>query len=594
VRKLNTSRQSAENKNRITALYERLSKEDKTQGDSVSIVNQKAILEDYAIRNGFTNIQHFADDDYSGTNWERPAWKALIAEVEAGNVSTVIVKDMSRFGRDYLQVGFYTEVMFRKHGVRFIAVSNNIDSDNKESTEFAPFLNLMSEWYARDISRKISSAFQAKGNSGKPLTSTPIYGYKKDPNDKDKWIIDEEAAAVVRRIFQMTIDGLGPAQIARVLHDEKILRVSCHLAKNEPRQLSEQTLANPYYWESSTVARILEKPEYAGHTVNFKTSRESYKDKNSKYNDKDDWKFFYNTHEAIVDQETFDAAQKLRKVKRRTNDYGEANPLTGIVHCADCGRRMHNHRRSTDSYECSTYNISKKRYDTQCSMHFIRTEVLRELVLDSIRQICGYVKENQAEFIEIVRAESILRHGEAAKSQKKTIAKNQRRIAELDLLFKKAFEQNATGKLSDSRYEQMTADYENEQATLVAQTAEMQAELDDFTADGENVESFIDLVKKYTEFTELTAAMLNSFVSRIDVHEATKNEWGERMQTVDIHFNFIGNFVTPIEETPLTPEEQKEVERKRARRIKQREYDKRNYWKKKAEQEQAAKAGNPA
>ena len=584
---MNTSRQSTENKNRITALYARLSVDDAADGTSNSIVNQQKILEDYAAKNGFTNVRFFADDGYSGTRWDRPSWTELIAEVEAGNVGAVIVKDMSRVGRDYLQVGFYTEVMFRKHNVRFIAVCNNIDSDNKESAEFAPFLNLMSEWYARDISRKISSAFQAKGNSGKPLTSTPIYGYKKAPNDKDKWLIDEEAAAVVRRIFQMTIDGLGPAQIARVLYDKKILRVSCYLAKNEPRQLSEQTLVNPYYWESSTVARILEKPEYAGHTVNFKTSRESYKDKNSKYNDKEDWKFFYNTHEAVVDQETFDAAQKLRKVKRRTNDYGEANPLTGIVHCVDCGRRMHNHRRSTDSYECSTYNITQKRYDAQCSMHFIRTEVLRELVLDSIRQICGYVKKNQAEFIEKVRAESILRHGEAAKSHKKTIAKNQRRIAELDLLFKKAFEQNATGKLSDNRYEQITVDYENEQATLIAQTAEMQSELDEFTADGENVESFIDLVKKYTEFTELTAAMLNSFVSRIDVYEATKNEWGERLQTIDIHFNFIGNFTVPTPETPLTSEEEKELDKLRAKRIRQREYDKRNYWKKKAELAQA-------
>jgi DNA invertase Pin-like site-specific DNA recombinase len=573
---MNTLRQSAENKNRITALYARLSVDDATDTTSNSIINQQKILEDYAAKNGFTNARFFADDGYSGTRWDRPSWTELIAEVEAGNVQTVITKDMSRVGRDYLQVGFYTEVMFRKHGVRFIAVCNNIDSDNKESAEFAPFLNLMSEWYARDISRKISSAFQAKGNSGKPLTSTPIYGYKKDPNDKDKWLIDEEAAAVVRRIFQMTVDGLGPAQIARVLHDEKVLRVSCHLAKLSPRKLSEDTLANPYFWETSSVARILEKPEYAGHTVNFKTSRESYKDKNSKYNDKEDWKYFLDTHEAIVDQETFNAAQRLRKVVRRPNDYGDANPLTGIVHCVDCGRRMHNHRRSTDSYECSTYNISKKRYVTQCSMHFIRTEVLRELVLDSIRRICGYVKENQAEFIEKVRAESILRHGEVAKSQKKTIAKNQRRIAELDLLFKKAFEQNATGKLSDSRYEQMTADYENEQATLISQTAEMQSELDEFTADGENVESFIDLVKKYTEFTELTAAMLNSFVSRIDVHEATKNEWGERMQTVDIHFNFIGNFVAPIEETPLTSEEQKELDKLRAKRIRQREYDKQN------------------
>ena len=348
---MNTSRQSVKTNNGITALYERLSKEDKTQGDSVSIVNQKAILEDYAIKNGFTNLRHFADDDYSGTNWERPAWKELIAEVEAANVGTVIVKDMSRVGRDYLQVGFYTEVMFRKYNVRFIAVSNNIDSDNKESTEFAPFLNLMSEWYARDCSRKVKTVLQAKGNSGVPLVNYPIYGYKRHPDDKKVWVIDVEAAAVVRRIFQMTINGICPRQIARTFLEEKIEAPAHYMVKNNMPGARKNGIdySMPYTWSETTITRILARPEYLGHVVNFRTRRDSYKDKFPTLNPKEDWKIFENRHEAIIEQSTFDTVQKLRGTPRRVDKTHEPNPLTGLLFCFDCKAKMYNSRRWTNA-----------------------------------------------------------------------------------------------------------------------------------------------------------------------------------------------------------------------------------------------------
>jgi hypothetical protein len=582
---------------KITALYERLSVDDALDGTSNSIVNQQKILEDYAVKNGFMNIRHFQDDGWSGTRWDRPGWEALIAEIEAGNVATVIVKDMSRVGRDYLQVGFYTEVMFRKHGVRFIAVSNNIDSENKESAEFAPFLNLMSEWYARDCSRKVKTVLQAKGNSGKRTTTKPIYGYKVSPDDKDLWIVNEETAPIIQRIFQMTMDGMGSYQIARKLAEDKIPKPSYYSERNSGKA-SSHDLSEPYTWHESTVRTILYKPEYAGHTVNFRTSKESYKDKHAKYNPKKDWKYFYNTHEPIVEQSVFDTVQKLLRTPRRVDTLGEANPLTGVVFCADCEAKMYNRRtkkehdinkpgrvyknKACDVYDCSTYKLSRHHSNVKCSGHHIRTEVIRELVLDMIRSVCHYAKDNQAEFIRQVQEESTLLQNETEKSHKKAIVKNERRIAELENLFRKIYEDNAKGELNDKRFKQMSSDYEREEAELETQNAEMQSELDAFTADNEKLDSFIGLVKKYTEFEELTTAMLNEFVHKVFVHKAIKNEWGERIQKVDIIFNFIGEFKLPIEDEAEWNHDEVVAEEKRREKLrKQREANRRCYAKQK-------------
>jgi DNA invertase Pin-like site-specific DNA recombinase len=601
--KLNTARQIAENakiKDGTVALYARLSRDDELLTESNSITNQKQFLENYALQNGFTNTCVYQDDGFSGTGWDRPGWQSLINDVEAGRVQVIILKNLDRMGRDYIRVGLYLE-MFRERGVRLIAINDGIDTISGED-DFTPFRAILAEFYARDISRKIKTAKHSKGNSGKPMTNVPIYGYKRHPDDKNIWIVDEEAAAIVRRIFQLTMDGIGTMQITRILIADKVERPSYYMVKNNLPRAPRTTcdMVNPYAWNSCTVARLLSKPEYAGHTVNFRSSRESYKDKKSKNNPKEDWKIFHNTHEPLVSQEVFDTVQKLRGTKRRADSLGVPNPLTGLVYCADCEKKMFNSRskggftehrngktyqhKGDDSYDCSTYNMGRGRLAEPCSGHYIRTAVIRELVLDMIRKICGYVRENQAEFVRQIREESVLQRGETAKSHKKSIAKNERRIAELDNLFRKIYEDNARGELSDKRFKQMSEGYEREQAELEVKNSEMQSELDEFNADSDNVESFIGLVRKYTEFEELTTQMLNEFIHRIIVHKPIKTEW-ERQQRVDIIFNFIGEFTLPTVEAEPTPEEIAAEEKRRAKLRKQREANRRCYAKQKAEYE---------
>jgi len=554
---------------KITALYERLSRDDELHGESGSIQNQKAMLEAYAAQHGFSHVVHFTDDGYTGGNFDRPGWKAMIAEVEAGNVATIIVKDMSRVGREYLQTGFYTEVFFREKGVRFIAVANNIDSQDSNSGEFAPFLNIMSEWYLRDNSRKIKAGHRAKGMSGKRLTYRPIYGYRRDPNDKEKWIVDPESAEVVRRIFKLTIEGNGVFEIAKILSSEKILRPTCYKHANGIVTYKKESVSiNQQVWNSGSVADILSKPEYMGHTVNFRFNKEYYKDKRAKKNAKEDWVIFEHTHPAIIDPETWETAQRCRKVKRRTDTTGAPNPLTGLVFCADCGKKLYNHRRPArsyttktgklhkhspaDFYGCSTYNLSISRFSRKCSAHTIKTGALRALVLEAIQSVSSFVKERETEFVQRLREESNLREVELEKSHKKRIAKGEKRIIELNTLIRRIYEDNVNGKLTDKRFETLSREYEQEQAELELSVAQLQIELDAFRAENDRMDRFIDLVKRYTDFSELTPAMIAEFVEKIIVHEADKSS-GEREQEVEIYFNFIGKFDLPIPD--LTPEE---------------------------------------
>ncbi len=333
--------------NRITALYERLSRDDDLAGDSNSIVNQKKMLEDYAKNNGYTNTVHFTDDGFSGGSFERPGWKQMLSRIENGDIGTVIVKDMSRVGRDYLQVGFYTEVFFREKGVRFIAVSNGVDSDNNTSSEFAPFLNIMNEWYLRDCSRKITAVLRAKGKEGKPITSNPPYGYVKSPDDKNLWLVDEEAAEVVKKIFRLTVEGMGPYQIAKRLTEEKIEKPSYYQATRQRGNFKTMCdFETPYNWTGGSVVRILERPKYMGDTVNFRSHKESYKDKKAVKNSSEDILIFQDTHEPIIDRRTWYLVQELRKTVRRVDTSGEGSLLTGKLYCADCGGKMH-YRRST-------------------------------------------------------------------------------------------------------------------------------------------------------------------------------------------------------------------------------------------------------
>lgn len=563
---------------KITALYERLSRDDELTGDSNSIVNQKKYLEGYAEQQGYDNCIHYTDDGYSGGNFERPAWKRLIADVEAGKIAHIIVKDMSRIGRDYLQTGFYTEVMFRQYGVHFVAVANNVDSDDLNSNEFAPFLNIMNEWYLRDLSKKQRAAIKVKGESGKPTSNSAIYGYKKDPNDKNHWLIDEEAAEVVRRIFRLTIDGNGPYEIARILFDDKVDAPAVYLGKkNIGLWKSKEEFTNPYNWSGFIVSQILSKPEYMGHTVNFRSHKVSYKDKHTVKNPEEDWLIFENTHEAIVDKETWELAQKLRKTPRRIDTFGEANPLTGLVFCADCGEKMNNHRSRggkennpypTDFFDCSTYTLSRQKRYKACTGHYITTKNLRTLILDTIRIISTLAISNQEEFIEKVRNASQLRQAEAAKEIKRKLNKERKRIAELDNIIKKLYESFATGKISEERFDSLMAEYEAEQKSLQVSADEADKLLSSFNEDTDRAEKFIALAKKYADFSELTTMMINEFIDKIIVHAPERVD-GDRVQEVEIYLNFIGHFDLP--EPELTPEEIKRQETLRRHRIKSRE-----------------------
>ena len=597
----------AENE-KITALYERLSRDDEMVGDSNSIVNQKKMLEDYAKQNGYTNIEHFTDDGYSGGSFDRPDWKRMVAGIEDGSIGTVIVKDMSRIGRDYLQVGFYTEVMFKEKEVHFIAIANGVDNQKRESSEFAPFLNIMNEWYIRDSSRKVTTVLRARGMEGKHTTNNAIYGYRKSEEDKNQWVIDEEAAEVVRRIYRMSLEGKGPYEIARILSEEQIERPSYYLAKRGLGTCrSNNNTAIPYVWRGATVRDILSKPEYMGHTVNFRSYKESYKDKRAKKTPKEDWVIFKNTQEAIVSEEMWNKVQELRKTVRRTDTVGEANPFTGLLYCADCGAKMYNHRGGAgrarnwkgelngkrrpdrDEYNCSTYNLSRQSYDKQCSQHYIRTEVVRKLVLETIKAVSDYVITNEEEFINRIYSSSRDKQKESIKSLKRKIAQDTKRVNELNMLMKKLYEDNISGKLSDKRFEFMLSEFENEQDTLEISMENAKAEIEKYESDTVRADKFIELVKRYTDFSELTTPMLNEFVEKILVHEADYSS-GERVQEVEIYLNFIGKFELPVKEP--TADEIAEHEKLKARRAKKAEYNRRYIEKRRkriAEEEQKSK-----
>ena len=535
---MNRTRQTTDkSKNRITALYERLSRDDELAGDSNSIVNQKKMLEDYAKSNGYTDLVHFTDDGYSGGNFDRPGWKEMLRQIEDGSIGAVIVKDMSRVGRDYLQVGFYTEVFFREKGVHFVAISNGVDSDINTSSEFAPFLNIMNEWYLRDCSRKIKAVLQAKGRDGKPITNNPPYGYIKDPEDKNR----------------------------------------CDMSK-------------PYEWAGVSVVRMLEKPEYMGDTVNFRTKKLSYKDKTAVKNDSDEIVVFTDTHEAIIDRKTWYMVQELRKTKRRINTEGESNPFVGKIFCADCGGKMHyrnegkragrNWRGLPDGsvrttpacYNCGNYNNSHDQSEKVCCSHNIQAKVIDQLVLETIQYACKSVRMDERAFVESIRSASEIREQSEAKKLKAALKHQEKRYAELDILLKKVYEDNALGRLPDKRYEMLSAGYEKEQAELEQSIKACREQLTQYDEDTDRTEEFLALVHKYTDITELTPVIINEFVDKILVHKAEKID-GERVMEIEIYLNFIGKVELPAQE--LTEEELAEIKEKQRLRERNAMYQRR-------------------
>ena len=566
-------------KEKITPLYERLSRDDELQGESNSISNQKKLLEEYAVGHGLPNPTHFTDDGISGTRFDRPGFLSMMEEVEAGNVECIVVKDMSRLGRDYLKVGQILEIL-RQKGVRLIAVNDGVDSSQGDD-DFIPFRNIMNEWYARDTSKKIKSTFKTKGMMGKHLTGTVIYGYLWN-EARDQWIVDEEAADVVKRIFAMTIEGYGPYQIACKLSEEQILIPSAYLAQYGEGVNKNKTFKDIYGWGSSAVVEILKKREYLGHTVNFKT-RKHFKDKKSHYVPEDEWTIFENTHEPIIDQQTFDLVQKIRSnVKRYPNGWGEAAPLTGLLYCADCGGKMYVHRTNNgkriSQYTCSQY--SKVPVGKLCpTQHRINEDVVLTLVSDMLKAIAEYAKHDRAEFVRVVQEAQSSQQTAEIRKQRTRLAAAKQRVSELEVLLCKIYEDNVLGKLPDSRYEVLDAQYAKEQAALTAEIATLEKAVSDYEKHEKDADRFIALIEKYQNFDKLTVAMLNEFVEKILVHERDRKGSIQTTQEVEIYFNFVWKFVPPaFGEVELTPEELEEIRKREERKDKLHQ----NYLKRKA------------
>ena len=520
-----------------------------------------------------------ADDGVSGTTFDREGFKATLAEVEAGNVATIIVKDMSRFGRDYLKVGFYTDVMFRDKGVRFIAVNNGIDSDKQGDNDFTPFLNIMNEFYARDSSRKIQAIFKARMQDGKRVSPSVPYGYRRDPQDKQHLIVDEEAAAVVRRIFQMVIDGYGVKGIADALTADKVLIPSAYAKLHNPENDHSKGFHDPCLWSSTAVGYILEKQEYMGHTVLGKTICENYKTKKRRKAKPEELMIFRDTHEAIVDEETWQLAHRLKKTIRKPS-YPDrpANPLTGLLYCADCGHKLTHHQPSPSKkkvYDADDYYIcgNYRQLTRDCTIHYIKTSTIEKLILTAIREVSAYVREDEKEFIRIVRDAASAGQEQTAREQKKRLRQVEKRIAELDELIRKLYEGNATGKIPDKHFNRLMVEYDTEQNALEQESAELKEGITAQAEDGMRAQRFVSLVRRYTNFDELTAPMLNEFIEKVVVHEADKST-GDRRQKVDIYFNFIGCFVPPKPEVILTAVEEAKAQKALAARNREREQNK--------------------
>ena len=552
---------------KITPLYERLSRDDELQGESNSISNQKQMLEDFARRNGLPNPTHFTDDGISGTRFDRPGFLAMMEEVEAGRVEAIVIKDMSRLGRDYLKVGQVMEVL-RQRGVRLIAINDGVDS-LKGDDDFTPFRNIMNEFYARDTSRKIRSVFKAKGMSGKHLTGTVIYGYLWDEK-REHWLVDEEAAEVVRRIFSLTLEGYGPYQIACKLSADRIEIPVVHLARFNEGVNRSKPVKDPYGWGSSTIVNILKKREYLGHTINFKT-RKHFKDKKSHYVSEDEWTIFENTHEAIIDQQTFDLAQKIRSnVRRYPNGWGEAAPLTGLLYCADCGGKMYVHRtnngKRVSQYTCSNY--TKVPCGTLCpTQHRINESAVLTLVSDTLRAIAEYSRNDRTEFIHTVQETQVAQQSADISKKRRRLAAAQKRAGELEKLICKIYEDNALGKLPDARYKALDAQYAKEQDALEIEIAELEKAVTGYEQSQKSAEKFIALIDKYENFDTLTNTMLNEFVEKILVHERSRKGSQDTTQEIEIYFNFLGRYIPPsLQPVPLTPEEQEELRKREERK----------------------------
>ena len=522
----------------ITALYARLSRDDEIEGDSNSIVHQKEILSEYARKHGFENTRFYADDGYSGTNFNRPDFQRMMTDVQAGLIKTIIVKDMSRFGRDYIMVGYYTEIFLPQADIRFIAVNDGVDTENQVDNDFTPFRNIINEWYAKDTSKKIRSVLKAKGNSGKHLSVIPPFGYKKDPNDKEKWLIDDDAAQIVRKIFRMYLDGNNMGSIARKLTEEGIETPKLYAENRGIKHYKAATY--PEIWSRISVEYILSNYEYTGCTVNFKTKRKSFKNKKQVIQSKEDWAVFEGTQEAIIDKETFETVQKMRGTKRAYTKFNEVNIFSGLLFCADCGGKMTIRRRKDerrkDAYVCSTYRKKKKHL---CTEHAIKADVLKQIVLNDIRKVCAYVKEYEQAFIEDYRKCSVKESARQQAAARNELKKAESRLSEIGKIIVKLYEEKVCGTMPEARFELLAKNYEIEQSALKQKVESLKVGLAVAEESDDSISKFVSLVRNYTEVNELTPEILNSFIDKIYIGKPERID-GQRVQEVKIIYKLVG------------------------------------------------------
>lgn len=539
---------------KITALYERLSRDDEQAGESNSIQNQKKYLEEYARQKGLRNIRHFYDDGYSGTNFNRPGFTALLEEIEAGRVETLVVKDLSRFGRNYLQVGYYTEILFPKKGVRFIAVNNNVDSATPQDNDFTPFLNIMNEWYAKDTSNKIKAIFKSRMKDGMRCSGSIPYGYKRKPDDKQTLIVDEPAAEVVRKIFRLICQGNSTTAIAEMLTAEQVLIPSAYAALHQPKNCRHKDVKDPYRWNATTVGYILDRQEYLGHTVLGKSVCENFKTKQRRAATPDELMIFPDTHEAIIDQDTWDIARKIRmKKKPRVANGTYSHRLSGLVYCADCGARMgfispdakhgEKHYDSDSAFQCGNYRSTT----AECVSHYVKTSVLEAVILRAIQTVSRYVLENEAEFIDQLTTVWNEQQSRTASNGQQELIEAKKRMADLDGKIKKLYESALNGLLPERQAQRMIQQYDEEQILLEKRIEELESLSQQDETKQVDTARFIALVKKYRDCEELTDTMLYAFIDRIEVHEATGGRTVYRQQNIDVYFNFIGNYYPPVE-----------------------------------------------
>ena len=585
---------------KITALYERLSRDDEQAGESNSILNQKKYLEEYARQKGMRNIRHFCDDGYSGINFNRPGFAALLEEIEAGRVENLLVKDLSRLGRNYLQVGYYTEILFPKKGVRFIAVNNNVDSANPTDNDFTPFLNIMNEYYAKDTSNKIKAVFKSRMKDGLRCSGSIPYGYKRTNGDKQTLVVDEPAAEIVRKIFRLASQGVGVTAIAEMLTEEKVLIPSAYAAKYSPENCRHKALINPCRWSATTVGYILDRQEYLGHTVLGKSICENFKTKQRRAATPDELMIFPDTHEAIIDPDTWNMARKLRVQKKpRAANGTYSHLLSGLVYCADCGSRMgfispdakrsEKHYDSDSAFQCGNY----RNKNSECVSHFIKTSALEAAILQAIKAVSKYVIENEAEFVAQLKAVWNESRSRSAANGQQELDEAKTRMAELDARIQQLYDSAISGLLPERQAQRMIQQYDEEQLVLEKRIEELQGQIQQEEVEQIDTSRFIALVNRYRDCEELTDTMLYAFIDRVEVHQATGGRTVYRQQNIDIHFNFIGSYYPPVEtvseEERIAAIEAEQLRKKQEKGKRAAEVQKQ----KKAALKKAAEAGEP-